>query len=363
MTYPRTGESRDVDIAIVGGGPAGLAAGIEARLAGFDVRLFEPEEPPIDKACGEGLMPAALDELGRLGVEMPEGYPLRGVRYRHVDTSAEASGDFTGGYGRGVRRLELHRSLWSRARELGVEFVPSRVDEVEQDPKWVRVDDTRARYLIGADGLHSQIRRQLPFDVEVREPRRWGVRRHFRREPPSSYVEVHWAPDGEAYVTPVGPETVGVALLSEQGGRFDDLVSAFPRLERWLAGAETLSEDRGAGPFHQSVSSPVDGRTLLVGDAAGYVDALTGEGVALALRSSRAAVGAIASGRPSAYRAEWTRLSRAYRWTTQGLIGLTRSASVHRPLIELLDRVPGLFDASLRLLGGKRRSRRLARSA
>lgn len=348
--------SLDADIAIVGGGPAGLAAGIEARLAGFDVRLFEPEDPPIDKACGEGLMPAALDELGRLGVELPSGYPLRGVRYRHAEQATEAEGEFTGGYGRGVRRLELHRSLWRRAREVGVDVVADRVDEVEQGAEGVCVDGCLARYAIGADGLHSRIRRQLPFETDVREPRRWGVRRHVRREPRSSYVDVHWSSSGEAYVTPVGPETVGVALLSEEGGRFEELVAKFPELSAWLEGAEVVSEDRGAGPFHQSVASPVVGRTLLVGDAAGYVDALTGEGVALALQSARAAIAAIASGRPSTYAEEHARLSRAYRWTTRGLIWLTRRASVHGPLIELLDRVPGLFDASLRLLGGTRRT-------
>src|SRR5687767_3628632 len=97
-----------VDVAIVGGGPVGLAAAIEARLAGLSVTVLEQRAGTIDKACGEGLMPGAIPLLQRLGID-PPGVDLRGVRYRSGSRTVEHR--FAGRPGRGVRRTELHRQL------------------------------------------------------------------------------------------------------------------------------------------------------------------------------------------------------------------------------------------------------------
>lgn len=341
----------DTQILIAGGGPAGLAAGIRAAQHGLQATIVEPKSPPIDKACGEGLMPAALERMAQLGVEVDRlvGHPFRGIRYVDAeDPSRTAMGDFPTGPGKGVRRVELHRALADRAAELGVQRREGRVDAVERGADFVEAAGLRARWLIGADGLHSTVRRELGMDAGMRKrhPRRFGIRRHYAVAPWVDRVEVHWSGRAEAYVTPVGPETVGVAMLFEESGRFDELLEYFPRLRGRIRGAEQLSEDRGGGPFEQRVPRRVDdsGRVLLVGDAAGYVDPLTGEGVALAVETACAAVESIVEGRPHDYEQEWRRRTREYFLLTEGLLTLTRPRWTHRPLIALLDTIPGVFD-------------------
>ena len=124
----------DADLIVAGGGPVGLAAAIEARLAGLSVIVCEPRAGPIDKACGEGLMPGALVALDRLGAPV-EGFRFAGIRY--VASGSVADHRFRAGPGLGVRRTSLHRALAGRARELGVDVVAARVAEVSQDARSV----------------------------------------------------------------------------------------------------------------------------------------------------------------------------------------------------------------------------------
>ena len=142
-------------VIVAGGGPVGLASAIYARTAGLAVTVFEPRAMPADKACGEGVMPAAVAELARLGVR-PAGLPFRGIRY--LDGSAVAESLFPARPGLGVRRTELSAALLQRALELGVELVPERVTDLWVGADGVRVGTLAADWLIGADGLHSHLR-------------------------------------------------------------------------------------------------------------------------------------------------------------------------------------------------------------
>ncbi|ERK69234.1 hypothetical protein N136_04444, partial [Leifsonia aquatica ATCC 14665] len=99
------------DLIVVGAGPVGLACAIEARLDGMDVLVVEPRSGPIDKACGEGLMPGALAALHRIGVD-PAGRPLAGIAY--IDRDARVEHRFAERPGRGVRRTVLHAALAER---------------------------------------------------------------------------------------------------------------------------------------------------------------------------------------------------------------------------------------------------------
>src|SRR5580658_1172519 len=101
----------DIDVFVVGGGPAGLAAAIAASRQGMRVVLADGDRPPIDKPCGEGLMPDSRLLATRLGVEIPEsmGYEFRGIRFHGAERSVE--GNFSAGCGIGVRRTDLHRAL------------------------------------------------------------------------------------------------------------------------------------------------------------------------------------------------------------------------------------------------------------
>jgi flavin-dependent dehydrogenase len=330
---------------VVGGGPVGLAAAIEARLAGRSVLLLEPQAEVIDKACGEGLMPAAVAALARLGVAELPHQPFLGIRYRWGE--AEALARFSAGAGWGVRRLALHAALAERARALGVERRAHRLRSLRQDADEVVVDEAfAAPYLLAADGLHSPVRALLGLGLPRLRPRRVGLRRHFRVAAVPETVDVYWSAEAEAYVTPVGPAEVGVAFLFREapdgeGPPFDRLLAGFPALAAQLG--DPTSALRGAGPFEQRVARRVAGRALLIGDAAGYLDPLTGEGLRLGLETARAAVAAIEAGAPGRYEADWWRITRAYRWMTGGLLTLTGPAWVRRRLVPTLARVPALM--------------------
>lgn len=341
-------------LVIVGGGPTGLGAAIDAAQQGVSPLVIEPKAGTIDKACGEGLMPGAIEHLHRLGVD-PEGRQFNGIRYCDAYSGLQATGHFPTP-ARGVRRLKLHQALRERADQLGVEFVDGKVDGVTQNDNEVILsirgtDYIKASHVIAADGLHSTIRRELGIDPQAAPRRRFGVRRHFHIEPWSEYVEVYWADGAEAYVTPVAEDCVGVAILYEPQAGFDTLIQNFPELQSRLQGAPRASKDQGAGPFDQRVRTRRKGRVLLAGDAAGYLDPLTGEGVALGLKTAEVAVQAILSGAPHKYEAAYRTATRRYYWLTRGLLTLTRPRFIHRPLIRTLRMVPPLFNTSLRLLG------------
>ncbi len=332
-----------IDVLVAGGGPVGLATAILAAQAGFSVTVVEPRAAPIDKACGEGLMPEAVAALRRMGVT-PPGVPFTGIRY--VEGARAAEGRFARGHGLGVRRTALHAALSARARALGVRRVEGRVTSLAQDEDGVDAAGLRARWLVAADGLHSPVRRLLGLSLPRRGPARYGVRRHFAVAPWSDKVEVHWAPDAEAYVTPVARDAVGVALLFSRPGRggFEAELARFPALAERL-GAPT-TPPLGAGPFEQRVRRRVVGRVLLVGDAAGYLDPLTGEGVRLGLAAAEALVRCLQVGRPRAYEQAWRRVARRYWVLTSGLLLVRRS--VLRPaLVPLLRSCPWLFDLAL----------------
>ena len=279
-----------IDLVVVGGGPAGLATALHGVRAGLEVAVIERRTGAIDKACGEGLMPHTLRHLERLGVQ-PKGLALNGITYR--DGRRKVDARFSCGTGRGVRRTTLHRALLDEAIDAGVQMIDERAGEVSQDATSVRVNGLRARYLAAADGLHSPIRRSLGLELPSRGRRRWGIRRHVGMAPWTDHVEVYWANGAEAYVTPVADDVVGVALLSSERGGFDGHLEAFPELRARLDG-ESRDADRAAGPLRQRVSNRAAGRVLLVGDAAGYVDALTGEGLGLAFGAAELLVNAVA---------------------------------------------------------------------
>jgi len=330
----------DVDVLVAGGGPVGLAAAIEARLAGLSVVVVEPREGEVDKACGEGLMPGALPLLARLGID-PAGMPLRGVSYRAGDRRADHR--FASGEGRGVRRTVLQGALAERAAELGVQRVVGKVGAVSQDAVSVTAAGIRSSWLLGCDGLHSGVRREIGVERRAARGRRFGLRQHFRVEPWSDLIEVHWSAGVEAYVTPVDSRTVGVALLGRQGMDFERELAAIEGLE-FLGCAERASSLRGAGSLRQGTSRRVVGRVLLVGDASGYVDAITGEGLRLGFAQAAAAVASVAADRPERYEREWSRITRDFRVLTSGLV--TAANSPLRPaIVPLAAALPGVYGA------------------
>lgn len=325
----------DTDLLIAGGGPGGLATALHARRQGLSVIVAEPRDGPIDKACGEGLMPGGLAELTSLGVD-PAGLPFRGIAYLSDRFRAEAR--FRSGPGRGVRRTTLHAALAARAKQQDTDWVQTRITSVEQDSYGVMAAGIRAKWMVAADGLHSAVRRAVGISTVAGRPRRYGVRRHYRLPAWSDFVEVHWSRWGEAYVTPVEPDLVGVAILSRQPPE----LAWFPRLALQLRGA-SRGRARGCGPLRQVVSRRVAGRVLLVGDAAGYEDALTGEGISIAVKQAAAAVTAIGTDNPSSYEQAWQRITCDYRLLTRALVLASAPPPLRRAIVPACRLLPSVF--------------------
>ncbi len=334
-------------VLVVGGGPVGLAAALRAARAGLDVTVWERRTGTLDKACGEGLMPAAVAALDDLGVRVP-GVVLHGIEY--VDGRRRARAPFPDGpgadpgHGLGVRRTTLHEALREAVAAAGIRTEHRRLSRLDQRPDGVVADGQRFDWLLGADGLHSTVRRLAGLDAAPPALRRYGLRAHVRTEPWSSFVEVHWGADAEAYLTPVAPDLVGVAVLTTHRAPFAGQLDGFPTLRARTRGC-TWGPVRGAGPLWQRSRRRSDGRILLVGDAAGYVDALTGEGIAMGLAQAGAAVAAVVAADPGAYERQWRTLTAAHRRLTATLVTATRLPAARRLVVPAAARLPGVFAA------------------
>jgi len=345
---------RRTDVLIAGAGPAGIATAISLARRGVDVRVIERRSAPLDKACGEGIAPAGVRALAALGVrtERLRAASFEGVRY--VDGALAFEGRFATGCGLGVRRTELSRELLEAAARAGIEVaLGCALRGFESSSSGVIAQTSsgalHSRMLVGADGLASPVRDWAGLAAPARS-RRFGVRRHFRIPPWSTFVEVHWAGGAEAYVTPVAPDEVGVAILARADGRsFEQQLAMFPVLAAKLAGIQAVSEARGAGPFWQRARRRVSGGIALVGDAAGYTDAVTGEGIALALRTGEALARIFAAhGSPAGYERAWWRLTREHR-AFAALLGFAVAHSrTRRAAFRALARSPSLFEKLLR---------------
>jgi flavin-dependent dehydrogenase len=252
-----------------------------------------------------------------------------------------------------VRRTVLHDALSKAVADAGVQVVHGEVGEVTQDATSVSAAGFRARYLAAADGLHSPIRRALGLSAPEPQRRRWGIRRHVEIAPWSDCVEVHWGGGREAceaYVTPVNDDCVGVAILKSTRGGFEEHLRQFPALMDRLHGLPH-GQDRAAGPLRQKVHHRTAGRVLLVGDAAGYVDALTGEGMGLAFGAAELLVNCIVTDSTADYDRRWRKLTRRYRCLTAGLLHATGIRPVRAAITPVSAALPAVFSAVVNALG------------
>jgi len=297
----------DYEVAIVGGGPAGLAAGIGFARRGFATVILEKNKWPIDKACGEGLMPAGVAELDRLGVlhhlDRQHTHPFKGVELISK-RGTRMPVPFKKGAGLGIRRTALSQALFAVAsQEPNLTCLPvSKVIEMVQTDGHVSIStgkaQIRSRFLVGADGLRSQVRKLVAKEIPT-NVRRYGATQHFEVAPWSEFVEVYFSDGIEAYVTPCGGGQVGVAFLWHydrfspahgKTGLISQCLSHFQYLKQRLANCRPIDETQTIGPMRRKVRASPLKQIALVGDAAGYHDAITGEGVSLSLLEAQALV-------------------------------------------------------------------------
>jgi flavin-dependent dehydrogenase len=335
----------DTDVFVVGGGPAGLAAAIAAREEGLRVMVADSAQPPIDKACGEGLMPDSLEVLTRLGVSLQscEAGPFDGIRFAGPECSVAAT--FPQGHGLGIRRVLLHQVFVEHARACGVEMLwGSRVAGMTDRAVMVNGKFIRPRWVVGADGQNSQVRKWAGLSAGSGRTQRISLRQHFRVRPWSKYVEIYWGEQGQAYVTPVGRDEVCVALISRKKFKsFGDGLSGFPELAARLKGAAQLSRARGALSISRKLKQVYRGNVALIGEASGSVDAITGEGLALAFRQALALGPALAADDLSRYATAHGRINSLPEFMSRSMLLMDRSHWLRVRSLRAFSRQPDLF--------------------
>jgi flavin-dependent dehydrogenase len=337
------------DVCIAGGGPAGLAAALALRKQGFSVTVVDCAVPPIDKACGEGLMPDSVAALKSLGVEIDAaaGYRFKGIRFS--DGHSIVTGDFPQGWGLGVRRTYLHDLLVRHAQAANIRLIWGAKNlRLCKRGLSIQGELLAARFVVGADGQKSSIRSSANLNQVKSERLRYGFRRHYRVAPWSDYVELLWGSHGQAYITPVAADEVCVAFVSRDSKlRLDAALDDFPALKRRLAGVPHASHEMGAMSISRRLKRVYKDGLALLGDASGSVDAITGEGMCLAFKQADALAAALRSGDLRQYGARHKEISARPHLMASLLLSLELHSGLRRRALAGLARRPRIFEALL----------------
>jgi flavin-dependent dehydrogenase len=344
----------DTEVFVAGGGPAGLAAAIAARQRGFAVTLVDCAHPPIDKACGEGIMPDGLAALGKLGVELSSAsaYSFHGIRFMNESHVVEAN--FPHGQGYGIRRTRLHEILVARAAELSVSMHwGGRITGITSQGVSVNSHEVKCKWLIGADGQNSRLRGWSGLESGSQASRRFGFRRHFRVAPWSKYVEIYWSDCGQMYVTPVGEDEICVALISRNPQlRFDEVLGFFPAVAERLCGALAGTREQGAVTPTRRLRSVYRGHTALIGEASGSVDAITGEGLSMSFQQAVELADAMKRGDFAGYQAAHRRIARLPWMMSKLMLTMDQHHSFRNRVFRAFDAEPSFFSKLLAIHTG-----------
>jgi menaquinone-9 beta-reductase len=299
------------DVIVVGGGPAGCVAAIVLARAGLRVRLLDRATFPREKLCGDTLNPGALATLTRLGLHpADDGLPIRGMLVTGPG-GAQARGWYPAGViGRAIRRLDLDQRLLQSAAEAGVtvveaaradsivagEGVPPRVTGVHAEIG-NRLYPMAARFIIAADGRSSRIAHGLSLTRYARAPRRWAVGRYFTDVAGlADHGEMHVRAGRYIGVAPLPGGLTNLCVVTTDRFALRDpeslMASAIgcePQLADRFARARPEGRPVSLGPLAIECDVPGCDGLLLAGDAAGFVDPMTGDGLRLAIRGAELA--------------------------------------------------------------------------
>lgn len=335
----------DTDVFVVGGGPAGMAAAIAARQQGLRAIVADILCPPIDKACGEGLMPDSVAELVRLGisVEPCQQGSFRGIRFVGPQHSVQA--EFPLGRGVGIRRTVLHAALIEHAERLGIEMMwGARVGGLRDGAVLVNDRVVRSKWVVGADGQNSQVRTWAGLSAGQEFERRMALRQHFATPEPPDFVEIHWGAESQGYITPISANEMCVVVMSKRRlGSLEAELQKLPTLAERLRNARPSSAARGAITVSNRLRRVSRGGIALVGEASGSVDAITGEGLALSFRQALSLGRALAANDLSLYEAAHREIVTLPQFMRRAMLLMDKSSVIRRRALRALHAKPSLF--------------------
>ena len=368
------------DVLIAGGGIAGSTLAILLGRQGLSVELYEREDFPREKACGEGIMPSGVAVLERLGLAPAvRGAPFQGIRYHFAGRVAE--GRFPSvanrpAVGVGQRRRHLDRMIFEAAA--GTAGVTARtrarvesllVEQGRVAGLVVNGEPRRGRIVVAADGARSPLRVAAGLDAPVKRVR-MGLRRHFRlrrgeAQPP--WVEVFFQAGHELYVAPLPDREVLVAALApadvlreEPARLFETWWREEPVLAARLEGAEPSSALIGACPLGARARAGGAAGLVLLGDAAGFLDPVTGGGMTQALVTAELLATRVVRnlGSEDSWIREFDRdrrrLLRGYRLLTRALLWLSRHPRLARATLAVVSESPSLLSHLVGVSAGTR---------
>ena len=370
-----------VDVLIAGGGVAGSTLAILLGRRGYSVQLLERGQFPKEKPCGEGMMPAGVAVLERLGLaEAIGGAPFFGVRYHFGKYMVAGSFPRARGVpiaGRGQRRKHLDRTLFETAAatpgvkaHTGAQVDAPLCENGRVTGVLVEGQPLRARLVVAADGVHSRIRHHLRLDAESTE-KRIGIRVHYRLakgQVQSPWVDVLLASGHELYVTPLPNREVLVAALTDIGEPLDPIEKTFQRwifaqasLASRLEGAEQVSPLMCASWGTRNARLGIAPGAVLLGDAVGSIDPISGGGMTQALLTAELLAGYIRQGLEKAddwiwkFERERRAVLRDFRRLTQIVLWLARHPQLAVKTLLLVRSLPFLFSHLVGVAGGTRK--------
>jgi menaquinone-9 beta-reductase len=337
------------EVIVVGGGPAGIVAAIAARRLDFQTIVLDARTPPINKPCGEGILPQGVAALRLLGISLPpdSGFPFRGIRF--VDEVHSARADFVRATGFAVRRAKLHQLLVHHAIAAGVEFRwGARVLQIDPEAVTTAKERLSYRWLIGADGQNSHVRKWTGLDPRTVGKKRFGFCSHFQVKPWSDVAEVHWGPGCQIFITPMAGEEVGVAVISHDPGlRLEGALSRFPILAEKLRGATQTTRELGDTTSLRILPAVTRGRVALIGDASGTVDAVTGHGLSLSFQQAIPLAEAMRLDDLAHYQHAHKNIAAVPIAMSRLMLLMSGSDWIRRRTIRLFQETPGLFSKLL----------------